>query len=60
MNYTFQDFKEYISYLKTLTKEEMANIQTIVIDTDPIPFYIANKERKGLSNENCKRIERAY
>lgn len=60
MDYTFQDLKEYISYLKTLIKEEMANIQTIVIDTDPIPFHIANKERKGLSNENCKRIERAY
>ena len=57
MDYTFQDFKEYINYLKTLKKEEIVNIQTIVIDTDPIPLHITNnKERKRFSDEDCKRI----
>ena len=56
MDYTFQDFKEYISYLKTLSKEEMANIQTIVIDTDPIPFHIANKERKDFPMKTVKEL----
>ena len=60
MDYTFQDFKEYINYLKTLSKEEIANMQTIIIDTDPIPFHIANKERKGFSDENWKRIARLF
>ena len=46
MDYTFQDFKKYISYLKTLTQEEIANRQIIVIDTDPIPFHIICKEKK--------------
>lgn len=58
MDYTFQDFKEYISYLKTLTKEELANIQTIVIDTDPIPSHIICKEERETKNDRYNSISR--